>query len=742
MKSAREFNDIEVWVECDGKRLNEYDRCFHLGNRNHPPTFKAFLEIGNPCCSNYTFHVKNTLAVEWMGDLLSDVEIDGFLLCTEFLSPNGIKEAIHDQVYKPKPKVKKGEQAIVELDNIQAQNVEDEEDVDQIVLLNSPENNLGKIVISIWRGYVQDEASPATIKKYTDRVKDTFNGYRIGSPTDESNPWENFQDDYINPWVRFIYTYGTREALIQNDLVPPEKPINSPVLSPIEKEFEILVPDSAPPSPLISKSLISHNKEEQQANVNIKISEANSTNPVIQHQPNDTHRSPQNPAGLDQKVTGIGSMEKNIQTPTIHRDINHNRNLIPPVNEADHRTKIKLGHMNMPNPVKNCSLSQIGKTASTGDCARQDQAPKNITSAVSVSAINQVALVPKYSDNNQCLNHHNTADSSNLVPLSEKAQLPNPDVLLLLKALEDPIILDTVPMTDDQATRLIDEIHQASNELSRNGNSERQNKSSDKIEEYQSSHGNVNSTMASSKVEKGLKHLPEVIVRDYGDDIYSTRYLYNQGINEDMLRKTFGMSTKRPHVRDQSKKIQAGSSKDPYQFSHASVSDRKGVRRETSERGEAKKEIERLKEIVEEKEQRRRKIRAELDKHRVEAKDKRRRDQERKKWLNIVRDEANTYHEPVTKGHSDMASGSSDTLGKRKLETTTDEDETTRMVERRQRRLREHEERSSNLVSTRLMNRNWKEGNFDRKGRPRFYGRDDDRKGRSKDEAIDLTLLD
>ncbi|WRT65679.1 uncharacterized protein IL334_002624 [Kwoniella shivajii] len=247
MRASEEFNCLEVWVECDGFRLNELNPSFQASQRKQSPTYKSFLEIGDPSCSRYTFHVKNNSLSGWVGDLMTDIQIDQFTLCTDFLYPIEGSHVAHGQVYREKS------EEIDELENIQAQIINDE-DEGRIVLLFTPAMSLGKIVFSIWRGTVNRQAKQ--IKKRLpswitdDMATSAHDGCDIRIPPQDQKLFETFDEDDVDPWIKFVFIYGTHDALILNRVIlattgNPASTLNTAPTS----QADILVPDSAPPSP-------------------------------------------------------------------------------------------------------------------------------------------------------------------------------------------------------------------------------------------------------------------------------------------------------------------------------------------------------------------------------------------------------------------------------------------------------------------------------------------------------------
>ncbi|WWC60286.1 uncharacterized protein I303_102855 [Kwoniella dejecticola CBS 10117] len=280
MKASAESNEIEVWVECDDRRLKEYSQAFDAHTIRLPPTHRGYLEIGTTVGRRYTVHVKASALIEsstldgstisYSGDLLSRASIDGTEICTAFLFSEQGYQASHSQYGESTPTL----EPLDTIGNVHDGEFEihshlvdeslEEVDTNKIVLLNDPSSALGKIVISIFRGTLSPEyrrkliatkgSSSDTPHSNTDKALSIYNDLDgtdlLNTP---SNPWTNDERNDIDPWIRFEYHYGTREALSFNGVDVEEGTSNKTLDDENKKLQLILVPDSCPPSPKLDE---------------------------------------------------------------------------------------------------------------------------------------------------------------------------------------------------------------------------------------------------------------------------------------------------------------------------------------------------------------------------------------------------------------------------------------------------------------------------------------------------------
>ncbi|WWD16535.1 hypothetical protein CI109_100962 [Kwoniella shandongensis] len=269
MLAAAQYNDLEAWVEItvgsEGRPLREYLPCFDRGTRSSPPTFTSFLEIPYPSHPSigYSIHVRNTTPKEWTGDLLSDVEIDGLPLEPAFLSSRSGDEVMH-RVFSGgnsgPPALMKGNIAACVVDPL-------DDAQDHARLLDGLGPTVGSIAINIYRGELAPV--PEGLLRLTLEDSTGYNGTltfdddaisplaekAVHIPRQFSTDLIVFEDDAVTPWCRFVFTYGTRQALIANGVFDPPtdlaKPLTIQNQNPQQEQEtlggEVLVPASPEP---------------------------------------------------------------------------------------------------------------------------------------------------------------------------------------------------------------------------------------------------------------------------------------------------------------------------------------------------------------------------------------------------------------------------------------------------------------------------------------------------------------
>ncbi|WVF65754.1 hypothetical protein IAT40_000487 [Kwoniella sp. CBS 6097] len=228
MLASNTYNSLEAWAECDNRRLTETSQKFSRATRRSPPTYTTYLEIGHPSSSIYTFHVKNTDLSSWLGHLLIDTSIDDIPLYTDFVNPVEGHEVIIHQVAKleghdvhgaspsnqkadeedggPKMNVAMPIRAVEVIDTLSAPNLNLSP-----LLTRTMEGSLGEIEVSIFRGESYGEPP------WSDPIRSKGNreaGKKIS--------FRAFDEDHVDPWVRFVFIYGTRVALEANGIALPE----------------------------------------------------------------------------------------------------------------------------------------------------------------------------------------------------------------------------------------------------------------------------------------------------------------------------------------------------------------------------------------------------------------------------------------------------------------------------------------------------------------------------------------
>ncbi|KAK8861556.1 hypothetical protein IAR55_002378 [Kwoniella newhampshirensis] len=230
MLTTAEFNDLEVWVEINlGIRsytLKEYRPSFSQATTRLPPTFTTYLQIPypSPPSITYSIHVRNTSPKEWIGDLLSDPEIDRVPLDTAFLYPIPGHGAVHRCFSK------------IDFGDLTTEQI-------------------GACEVSVLEGHQLVGSRTEGCKR---------NDYDRHFPG-QSHPTTReiskldialFDDDSVDPWCRIIFIYGTRPALTANGVFDCSSISKSPNIlmsGTLEQDTpggEILVPAS----PEISRS--------------------------------------------------------------------------------------------------------------------------------------------------------------------------------------------------------------------------------------------------------------------------------------------------------------------------------------------------------------------------------------------------------------------------------------------------------------------------------------------------------
>ncbi|WWC68651.1 uncharacterized protein I206_102582 [Kwoniella pini CBS 10737] len=319
MKAGLEFNELEVWVECDGIKLKEHDETFHLRTRGSPPIYKGYLQINASSKLKYTLHVKSATAtiipghqtssnlrtrtIAYTGDLLSCASIDGTELCPAFIYPEQGYEAIHHQYGEVSSRESEGDNEL-RFEEIQSKSVDCLlDDKDEIVLMNTLEANLGTITFSIFRGCLNPEYKSGLLKSgqlnlpRTDAwtARSGYNGaFEEKEPVDDAPLWRDDGTDDFTPWIQFQYYYGTPAALSLNGVNMQELTPRSTLFIPNTNPNDILVPDSTPPSPK-STSPYLRVESEQQSEFPL--------NSQYDHQPNN--------AGLLNMSTSIAQADNN-----------------------------------------------------------------------------------------------------------------------------------------------------------------------------------------------------------------------------------------------------------------------------------------------------------------------------------------------------------------------------------------------------------------------------------------------
>ncbi|WVQ93400.1 hypothetical protein IAU59_000470 [Kwoniella sp. CBS 9459] len=225
MLASDTYNSLEAWVECDHRRLNESPQVFSHATRRSPPTYTCYIEISHPSSSVYTFHMRNTDLSSWLGDLLVDTSIDNIPLYTDYVRPIQGHEVAIDRLAAYADEVKNVEGADME----RRQAVEEErkagddlpiravqvdstasalDSSQSIPLLGSLEQSMGKIEISFFRGQVV-------------HTRPSLSLYDTVDPKCQNASFEAFEDDHVDPWVRFVFVYGTQAALEANGITVP-----------------------------------------------------------------------------------------------------------------------------------------------------------------------------------------------------------------------------------------------------------------------------------------------------------------------------------------------------------------------------------------------------------------------------------------------------------------------------------------------------------------------------------------
>ncbi|WVQ64890.1 uncharacterized protein L199_003059 [Kwoniella botswanensis] len=732
MKASAEYNDLEVWVECDGTRLNEYSQTFQEQGRHQPPIYKSYLEIGDSIKSKYTFHVKNNSITKWLDSLLSNIEVDNYLLCTAYLHPEEGYEVSQSQVYRSEAE-KKGNGKVVE--HMHSQLVDgEEEDSQRFVLLNSPEGGLGRITISIFRG------SPSVSQpmehqdaNHEDTESEIYNGFPRLNVSDPSKAWENWSEDDVDPWIRFVYTYGTRKALIANKVdVPP--PRISPAVPPEAKVDEILVPDSTPPSPFAFTSdpfqdnLLTQGLEELGsalksliADVNIKAAADMTVNEQICSgaQPDKgktSNLSKVDPQRGQEHVSRLSKEQKKSTRATSGRSdkdqIPDNRSLKSSILNPNAETGSETNNLHAVPPTA------ISKTRSVPQIVESNTQPI-LTQSYNEASSSSWRAYPQA--RNKPPTHRQALDRarSNLYPpislqaeVNRQEQLSgNPEYTKLLEAIDNPSSTNLTEKEIDILLRaLTDSVKPITATTSRSHHSHgytdiphgSKGKGKEKINDPNSDKDTTTNYHPSKSVSVSVssfeRPLPNVSAKDYAyepsptieeNDINSLDYLAKGGMNEDFLQNLFNAGTS-PSERNNMPK-------------------RPKARWETIQSFNARREDERYRRLLEEKESR--KMMQELArKKRLNDKDMKRREEERRKWLNVGKEKENChsqrYHDGSTVGQKAHT----------KRGRCEDEDEIERRIEEKKRRLREMD---------RLEKVRKAEG-----------------RGRRKEEAIDLTLSD
>ncbi|WWC96974.1 hypothetical protein V866_003851 [Kwoniella sp. B9012] len=731
MKASADYNDLEVWVECDGTRLKEYHQTFEEKGRHQPPIYRSYLEIGDSTNSKYTVHVKNNSITKWLDSLLSNIEVDNYLLCTAYLHPEEGYEVSQSQVYRSEAE-KKGDGKVVE--HMHSQLVDDEEENSQrIVLLNSPEGSLGRIVISIFRGSLSECRS---VNNQNTNHQDIENEMYNGSPTlnvfDPSKIWRHYPEDDVDPWIRFMYTYGTRKALIANQVdLPPL------VITHKTEEDQILVPDSTPPSPFAFTS--------DPDQYDIPAQQFEKIDSVLQsvldildtENGADTIANHEISSGLQLEEEGTSALPK-VDLPQ-DRGIAGTK-LKDPVGSS----RAMIGPSDQDHTCNDRSLKISTRTSTADQGSRTDKIQAQSGPSTSTSRIQAVPRVlnsrnefdinyvhkeansstqkahPQEQANSptrkQINNRHqyNSQPSTSLqAEVNRQDQLANgSEYTKLLDAIDNPSSTNLTEKEIDLLLRaLTDNQESIADNTGRSHHSYgytdiphgSKGKGKEKINDPNSDKDtNTNyhsSNSISVPVSSFERPLPYVSAKDYAyqpsptieeNDINSLDYLAKEGINEDFLQNLFNADTS-PSDRSEI------------------MPKRPKARWETIQSFNAREEDERYRRLLEEKESR--KIMQELARRRkLNDKDVKRREGERRKWLNVGKEKedchSQRYHDGSIVGQK----------AHRKRSRCEDEDEIERRIEEKKRRLRE----------------------MDRLDKVRKA----EGRGRRKEEAIDLTLSD
>ncbi|WVW80124.1 hypothetical protein I302_102099 [Kwoniella bestiolae CBS 10118] len=704
MKAIPDFNSLEVWVECNGIRLKEHDQTFEEKRRNHPPTYKGYLEIGSPSTSKYTFHVRNTAPLEWAGHLLSDVSIDDFLLCTTFFRPQEGYEVFHGQVYHPHVKVKGGEGQDVQSTLVEGT----EEDRSNIVLLNSPEGSLGKITISIWRGIHLKVTGKGSLGYTIQDESVAYNGYFPIPKFNPSNIWDNLADDDIDPWVRFVYTYGTRKALEANDILTPSVP--PPTVTPRSREDEILIPDSTPPSPFLLTTEQHDMPQEMKT-----YSEASKEEYLDQAD---------QPKAELAELRSTSNGKASLTSDTISRN-GKEKALVAkqPVVEPGEHTISKVNSDNQPKPALPASLPS------------KFSHPLHAHTTPLASSPNHPLPSPHqaHSPNTKKFTNHPRNQPNPRQNESSPAEIPHqakeadadPDLEMLFQALDNP----TSNLTEGEIDYLLQAItHQQELSTDRPHQSSQKSKgafphdgptdagSEDRRHTRREVTHNLPLTKKDTNVASTShmreKPLPNVISNDYAysrtntqaksadnNDINSIDYLSKEGIDEDLLQSIFNPRAG-GSVRDKGKKKASWETVQSYQD----------------------KQEERQTKMMQEKEARR-KMRDLAKIRRLEDKERKRREEEREKWLNFGKGGRSSGG--ILMGRQDGRTRISVKRGRPEV-YDDDEDEMERRVQEKKRKLREAEAKNTRV-------------RMEKVALDKEKGRRADRSGRSREDAIEIT---
>ncbi|WVQ79140.1 hypothetical protein IAT38_001235 [Cryptococcus sp. DSM 104549] len=145
----------------------ERNRTYQAESKRSPPTFKANLVLStHPSPSLYSIHIRNTSPTNWRGYIELDPELNGVPLHTDFVPPEAGAHVVH-HVLSPMGVGETG------------------------VAING-HHPCGQLTISLWRGTPRPPTNPEV----------------------SLVPWfETVAEDDVDPWCRFEFTYGTREAL-------------------------------------------------------------------------------------------------------------------------------------------------------------------------------------------------------------------------------------------------------------------------------------------------------------------------------------------------------------------------------------------------------------------------------------------------------------------------------------------------------------------------------------------------
>ncbi|OCF57933.1 hypothetical protein L486_03956 [Kwoniella mangroviensis CBS 10435] len=740
MKGSAEYNDLEVWVECDGTRLNEYHQTFEEKRDHQPPIYKSYLEIGDSTNSKYTFHVKNNSITKWLDSLLSNIEVDNYLLCTAYLHPEEGYKVSQSQVYRSEAE-KKGNGKVVE--HVHSQLVDDkEEDSQRIVLLDSHEGFLGRITISIFRGSLS-ESQPMTHQdaEYEDSESEIYNGITSLNVLDPSKAWENWWEDDVDPWIRFVYTYGTRKALIANKVDLPSPEI-SPAVRPEAEIDEILVPDSTPPSPFAFTSdpfednLLTQGLEELGsalqsliANMNLKAGPNMMVDDQISSvaQPNE------------EKTSDLSKVDPLRHQKHTSKNSKEQKNSIRATSGWSDKDQISDNRL---LKSSRCSVnaekgsevdnSQAGPSTAISSTRSPFQISKGKTQPTLTQSVDE-ASPPAWMAHPQAHakppTHRQALDrpQSNLdPPVSLQAEVNRQEQLSghseytkLLEAIDNPSSTNLTEKEIDLLLRALTDNQESITATT--GRSHRspestaiphgsKGKGKEKIDERDSDKNTntnyypSNSVSVSVSVPSFERPLPDVSAKDYAyqpsptieeNDINSLDYLAKEGMNEAFLQNLFNADTS-PSERNNMPKLPK-------------------ARWETIQSFNAKQEDERQRKLFEDKESR--KWMQELAKRRrLDDRDIKRREGERRRWLNLGKHHEQENRKTQKSSNESVIGRKYVPVGQRKRSRHEDEDEIERRIEEKKRRLRELD---------RLEKVRKPEG-----------------RGRCKEEAIDLTLSD